>query len=57
MTAVDDAPGVAEMPEMTGGFSTFTTSDTDEVLFEVSVESAKSVVEPFVRDVVFQETE
>lgn len=37
-----------ETPEMTGGFSTFTVVEAVDVLFDVSVASAQSVVEPFV---------
>lgn len=57
MVAVEEAPGVAEIPEITGGFSTFTVVEADAVLPEVSVESAQRVVEPFVVEVVFHETE
>jgi hypothetical protein len=40
-----------------GGFSTFTVVEALLVLFEVSVASAHSVVEPFATFVVLQETE
>jgi hypothetical protein len=40
MTAVEDAPGVAVTPEITGGFSTASEVVAVEVLPEVSVESA-----------------
>ena len=42
---------------MTGGFSTFTVVDAVEVLLEVSVASAQSVVDPLVLEAVFHDRE
>ena len=59
---VDEEPaetdeGVNEKALTAGVFSTFRVVDAVEVLFEVSVESAHSVVEPLASGVVFHATE
>jgi hypothetical protein len=46
-----------DIPEIIGGFSTFTVVDAVEVLLELSVASAQRVVEPLAVELVFQETE